>query len=86
VFLGLTPTIFGVFIDSQIEKEKQDFYIENKRFGTLCAVIAGLFSKKKFKASDFFPIKEKAKKQQTVEDMALALKLWTRSLGGEVIG
>lgn len=71
-FIKYTPKTFDIFLEAQTQVEKDNFFLENKRFGTLCAVIAGLFSKKKYKASDFFPIKEKRREPQTVDKMASA--------------
>jgi len=55
----------------------------NNYYGTVCAVIASVFSKKKFKAKDFFG---KAKKEQTIDEMAAFFEAMTRALGGEIIG
>lgn len=80
--MRFTPAAFILFYDSQIKAEKFDYYADNKRFGMVCATIANIFSKRKYKASNFFDTE--ARDRQTPEEMANIFKAITIGLGGTV--
>jgi F0F1-type ATP synthase gamma subunit len=83
--MGFTPAAFSIFAETRLTKERDQIELNNNYFGTVCAVIASIFSKKKFKAQDFFGINE-PKKSQTVNEMADFFESLTKALGGELIG
>ena len=58
--------------------------LEDNRFGMICATIASIFSKKKYKPNDFF--RRKQPRKQSVEDMANFLERFTLDMGGVVNG
>jgi hypothetical protein len=81
--MRFTPAAFLVFYETRVQVEKDNNFLENHRFGMVCATIATVFGKKKYKSSDFFQTKEK--KPQTAYEMADVLKALTIGLGGTVI-
>lgn len=72
-------------MNTKLELEKREIELNNNYYGTVCAVIASIFSKKKFKAKDFFSLKSE-KRHQTVDEMAMFFESMTRALGGEIVG
>jgi hypothetical protein len=81
--MRFTPAAFNIFVEARVKVEKDLYFIENKRFGVVCATIANIFSKKRYKASDFF--NTEARDKQTPEQMAEIFKALTIGLGGTVI-
>lgn len=81
--MRFTPAAFLVFYETRVQVEKDKSFLENHRFGMVCATIATVFGKKKYKSSDFFQTKDK--KAQTADEMAEMLKALTIGLGGTVI-
>jgi hypothetical protein len=82
-FMKFTPAAFNVYATIRAKAERDQYYIDNKRFGVVCATIANSNSKKRYKASDFF--NTEPRDQQTPEQMAEIFKAITIGLGGTVI-
>ncbi len=82
-FMRFTPAAFIIFYETRVQVEKDKSFLDNHRFGMVCATIATVFGKKKYKSSDFFQTKDKT--LQSAEDMANVLRAVTIGLGGTVI-
>jgi hypothetical protein len=86
-FLKFTPAAYAVFVEEKLESEKREIELNNNYFGTVCAVLTSLFSKRSRKPSDFFKLKKPEQPAtQTAEQMSDFLKSLTGRLGGSVNG
>jgi hypothetical protein len=80
----MTLKELNMYIDSFIERRKDDERAGNIRVARICCVIANANSKKKFKEKDFMPQEKRG--ALTPEQFVNALKVITMCNGGEIIG
>jgi hypothetical protein len=84
-FLEFTPRTFSIFCQNREKYLKAMQEADNTRAGQICATIANIFTKRSFKATDFFNFEKKIiPKKQSAEELALILRRWTLALGGEI--